>query len=182
MATSNFTDVALRAHVDAGHSQADAARHFGVSEPAIHQRLKRMRHLTSRVIALERAKDVVDEKLSATVRLERVQRVIDEELAWAVQEARREGGDRAALADVILKLVGEVRQQLGLQLANARRSAGRQGVPRNGRRGDPRGVAGDRTPHRRPPEGAACAACERRPAHVHRGRLRWRSGVTRSPS
>jgi hypothetical protein len=43
--------------------------------------------------------------------------VIDEELGWAVQEARKEGGDRAALADVILKLAGEVRQQLGLQLA-----------------------------------------------------------------
>jgi hypothetical protein len=49
--------------------------------------------------------------------LERVQRVIDEEMSWAIGEARREGGDRAALADVILKLAGEVRQQLGLQLA-----------------------------------------------------------------
>jgi hypothetical protein len=117
MAASNFTDAALHAHLDAGHSQADAARHFGVSEAAIHQRLKRMRRLTSQVVALERANDIVDEKLSATARLERVQRVIDEELAWAVQEARRDGGDRSALADVILKLAGEVRQQLGLQLS-----------------------------------------------------------------
>jgi hypothetical protein len=120
MAASTFTDAALRAHLDAGHSQADAARHFGVSEAAIHQRLKRMRHLTSRVVALERANDVVDEKLSATARLERVQRVIDEEMSWAVHEARRDGGDRAGLADVILKLAGEVRQQLGLQLAISR--------------------------------------------------------------
>jgi transposase len=52
MAASHFTDAALRAHLDAGHSQADAARHFGVSEAAIHQRLKRMRRLTSQVIAL----------------------------------------------------------------------------------------------------------------------------------
>ena len=81
----------------------------------IHQRLKCKRHLTSRVVALELAADVVDEKLSATARLERVQRVIDEELSWAVQEARRDGGDRGALADVILKLTAEVRQQLGLQ-------------------------------------------------------------------
>jgi DNA-binding transcriptional regulator YdaS (Cro superfamily) len=120
MAASNFTDAALRAHLDGGHSQADAARHFGVSEAAVHQRLKRMRHLTSRVVALERANDVVEEKLSATARLERVQQVIDEELVWAVQEARREGGDRAALADVILKLVGEIRQQLALQLQISR--------------------------------------------------------------
>src|SRR5499426_4063435 len=120
MAPTKVSDTDLRAYLDAGHSQAHAARHFGVSEPAIHQRLKRMRHLTSRVIALERANEVVEEKLSATARLERVQRVIDEELGWAVQEARREGGDRAALADVILKLAGEVRQQLGLQLSISR--------------------------------------------------------------
>jgi hypothetical protein len=120
MSAPKLSDDALRAYLDAGHSQADAARHFAVSEPAIHQRLKRMRQLTSRVIALERANDIVDEKLSATARLERVQQVIDEELGWAVQEARRDGGDRAALADVILKLAGEVRQQLGLQLAISR--------------------------------------------------------------
>src|SRR5262247_1532539 len=120
MAPTKVSDTDLRAYLDAGHSQAHAARHFGVSEPAIHQRLKRMRHLTSRVIALERANEVVEEKLSATARLERVQRVIDEELAWAVEEARRDGGDRAALADVILKPAGEVRQQLGLQLSISR--------------------------------------------------------------
>ena len=120
MAATKVSDDALRAYLEVGHSQADAARHFGVSEPAIYQRLKRMRRLTSRLVALERANEVVDEKLSATARLERVQQVIDEELAWAVQEARREGGDRGALADVILKLAGEVRQQLGLQLAISR--------------------------------------------------------------
>lgn len=120
MAPAKVSDDGLRAYLEAGHSQADAARHFGVSESAIHQRLKRMRRLTSRVIALERANEVVEEKLSATARLERMQRVIDEELDWAVQEARRDGGDRGALADVILKLAGEVRQQLGLQLSISR--------------------------------------------------------------
>jgi hypothetical protein len=74
------------APTSAGHSQADAARHFGVSEAAIHQRLKRLRQLTSRVVALEKAGDVVAEKLTASARLERVQRVIDEELAWAVRK------------------------------------------------------------------------------------------------
>src|SRR4029450_4851561 len=115
MAVARISDADLRAYLEAGHSQAAAARHFGVSEPAIHQRLKRMRQLPSRVGALERANDVVEEKLSATARLERVQQVIDEELGWAVQEARRPGGDRGALADVILKLAGEVRTQLGFE-------------------------------------------------------------------
>lgn len=120
MARTKVTDADLRAYLEEGHSQADAARHFGVSEPAIHQRLKRMRALTSHVVALERAGQVVEEKLTASSRLERVQQVIDDELVWAVRQARQEGADRGALADVILKLAGEVRQQLGLQLAISR--------------------------------------------------------------
>src|SRR6266545_4456653 len=84
MAATKVSDTDLRAYLDAGHSQADAARHFGVSEPAIHQRLKRLRRLTTRVVALEQAGQVVEEKLSASARLEGVQQVIDEELAWAV--------------------------------------------------------------------------------------------------
>ena len=116
MAPTKVSDGALRAYLDAGQSQADAARHFGVSEAAIHQRLKRLRRLTSQVVALERAGQVVEEKLTATARLEHVQEVIDDELAWAVTQARREGADRTALVDVILKLSGEVRHQLGLQL------------------------------------------------------------------
>lgn len=79
-----------------------------------------MRTLTSHVVALEKAGQVVEEKLSATARLERVQQVIDEELDWAVKQARQTGADRGALADVILKMAGEVRQQFGLQLAISR--------------------------------------------------------------
>jgi DNA-binding Lrp family transcriptional regulator len=120
MAPPKFSDADLRAFLDAGQSQAEAARRFGVSEPAIHQRLKRMRALTSQVVALEKAGQVVEEKLTATSRLERVQQVIDEELRWAVQQTRQEGAERSALADVILKLAGEVRQQLGLRLAISR--------------------------------------------------------------
>jgi hypothetical protein len=93
MARTKVADADLRAYLDEGHSQAEAARHFGVSEPAIHQRLKRLRRLTTQVVALERAGAVVDEQLTATARLERVQRLIDEELAWAVEHARGDGSD-----------------------------------------------------------------------------------------
>jgi uncharacterized protein (DUF2342 family) len=120
MARTKVTDADLCAYLDAGHMQAEAARHFAVSEAAVHQRLKRLRRLTSHVVALEHAGTVVEEKLTATARLERVQQVIDEELTWATREARRDGADRAALQDVVLKLAAEVRQQLGLQLAISR--------------------------------------------------------------
>src|SRR5476651_804132 len=99
MAATKVTTADLRTHLDNGHSQADGARHFGVSEPAIHQRLKRLRGLTSRIVALEKAGEVVEEKLTATMRLERVQQVIDDELDWAVTQARQDGADRAKLVE-----------------------------------------------------------------------------------
>lgn len=120
MAPSHVSEIDLRAYLEAGHSQADAARHFGVSEPAIHQRLKRLRGLTTRVVALEKAGAVVDDQLTANDRLNEVQDVIREELAWAVTEARSKGADRRVLQDVILKLCAEVRQQLGLHLEISR--------------------------------------------------------------
>ena len=84
MAKSKIDPDALRQFLDAGHSQAEAARYFGVSEPAVHQRLKKRKLLTSRVMALEKAGDVVEAKQSsATGRLERVQEIIDGQLAWA---------------------------------------------------------------------------------------------------
>jgi predicted DNA-binding protein YlxM (UPF0122 family) len=76
MPRAKVADADLRAYLDADHSQAEAARHFGVSEPAIHQRLKRLRQLTSRIVTLEKAGEVVEERLSATARLERIQQVI----------------------------------------------------------------------------------------------------------
>ncbi len=107
---------ALQRFLDAGHSQADAATHFGVSESAISQCVRKLQIATSKVVALERAGEVVDQRLQATARLERVQRVIDEELTWAVDQAKQPDADRKALQDAILKLAAEVRQQLGLQL------------------------------------------------------------------
>jgi predicted transcriptional regulator len=110
----------LQHFLDAGNSQADAAKHFGVTEAAISQRVKQLRISTSKVVALERAARVVDQKLDANERLQRVQQIIDEELSWAVQRAKAPGSDRTALQDTILKLAAEVRQQLGLQLSITR--------------------------------------------------------------
>ena len=116
MARSRLDPAELQRFLASGGTQADASRHFGVSEAAISQRVQQLRIATSKVVALERAREVVDQKLDANARLQRVQRVIDEELRWAVDQAQQPGADRRALQDTILRLAGEVRQQLGLQL------------------------------------------------------------------
>ena len=96
MVKPRIDPTALHRYLDAGHSQADAARQFGVSEAAISQRLRKLRGLTSRVVALERAGEVVDQKIDATARLQRAQEIIDDELAWAVDQAQQPGADRRA--------------------------------------------------------------------------------------
>ena len=116
MAPTKVDADSLQRFIADGHTQADAARQFGVSEAAICQRLKRLTGLTSRVVAMEKAGAVVDQKLDASARLQRAQQIIDDELAWAVDQAQQPGADRGKLQDTILKLVAEVRQQLGLQL------------------------------------------------------------------
>jgi predicted RNA polymerase sigma factor len=115
MARTRVSTAHLREYLDGGHSQADAARHFGVSEPAIHQRLKRLQGLTSRVVALEKAGEVVEQKITAAERLAHVQEVIRAQLDWAERESQQPGADRAALADVLVRLSGEVRAQLRLE-------------------------------------------------------------------
>jgi hypothetical protein len=117
MAAPRLSDDQLRGYLEAGHSQADAARHFGVSGPAIHQRLKRMGGLPPRVVAPEGAGKLFDEQIGARTRLEHIHGAIDQELAWAVQVARRAESDRAALLDLILRLVDRVRRQLALQVS-----------------------------------------------------------------
>jgi hypothetical protein len=117
MPVPRISDDQLREYLDAGNSQADAARHFGVSESAIHQRRRRMGRSASRVVALERAGTLVDDKIDARTALEHIHDAIDRELAWAVQVARRAESDRAGLVDVILRLADNVRQQLALQVS-----------------------------------------------------------------
>jgi hypothetical protein len=90
-------------------------KHFGVTEAAISQRVRKLRIATSKVIALERAAHVVDRQLTAAQRLQHIQRVILDQLTWAEQRAREAGSDRAALADVLVRLSGEVRAQLRLE-------------------------------------------------------------------
>jgi hypothetical protein len=64
MARARVDPAALQRFLDEWHTQADAARHFGVSEAAISQRAKQSRIATSKVVALERAAQVVDQKLT----------------------------------------------------------------------------------------------------------------------
>jgi transposase len=91
MPTAKVDAAALQQFLDAGRNQADAAKHFGVTEAAISQRVRKFRIATSKIMALEKAGQVVDQKLTAAQRLEHVQRVILNQLEWAERQATQPG-------------------------------------------------------------------------------------------
>ena len=115
MATHKLDPDALRRFLEADRSQAQAAGHFGVSEAAISQQVRKLRLATSKIVALEKAGALVEEKLSASAQLAHAQRVILEQLAWAEGQTTAPDVDRAKLIDTIVKLTTEVRQGLTLQ-------------------------------------------------------------------
>jgi hypothetical protein len=115
MPTRRIDPDLLRRFLEADRSQAQAARHFGVSEAAISQQVRKLRLATSKVVALEKAGALVDDKLSASAQLAQVQRIILEQLAWAEAQTQAPGVDRPKLIDTIVKLTTEVRQGLALQ-------------------------------------------------------------------
>ncbi len=119
MATPKLDPIELRRILDAGTSQAEAARYFRVSASAISQRVKSLRaheRLHPSPETYGTGVTIINGEISAPDRLAFVQRAVDRELEWALDEARQPDADRKGLARTILALVSEVRQQLGLQL------------------------------------------------------------------
>jgi hypothetical protein len=109
-------EVLFRLLVEERRSQKAAAEHFGVTEAAISKRVKLLNLSLPRHVGLERAKVVADRGLDVIAQLEGINRQMQTELTWALEEARKSGGDRKGLQEVVVKITGEIRKQLGLQL------------------------------------------------------------------
>ena len=118
MASPKLDPIELKRMLDAGTSQAEAARYFGVSASAISQRVKAFRRerLYPLPETMGTGATIINGEVSAPDRLEWVQRAVDGQLEWALDEARQPDADRKGLARTILTLAAEVRQQLALQL------------------------------------------------------------------
>ena len=102
--------------VEEGRNQQEAAVHFGVSEAAISKRVKALNINLTRHVGLERAKTVADHGLNIVEQLQTVNDVIQTEMNWAIDEARKPGGDRKGLQQVVIDLTSEIRKQLRFQL------------------------------------------------------------------
>ncbi len=104
----------LRRLLEAGCSQAQAARHFGVSASAISQRAKQLRIEERRHPSMEirgTGAMIINGEMSAPDQLAWVQRIINGELAWLLDEAHQPTANRRDIQKAILKCSAEVRQQ-----------------------------------------------------------------------
>ena len=97
-------------------TQREVARHFGVSDQAISQRVKALRITVSRHTGLERAKQITDLGIDIANQLQNVNDAINEELEWAIEEARKPEMNRLAFQENIVRLAGEIRKQLNFQI------------------------------------------------------------------
>ncbi len=114
MPAPKLDPVELRRLLDAGCSQAQAARHFGVSPSAISQRAKSLRLDEQRhpqPVIVGPGATIINGEPSAPDQLAWVQRIINGELAWLLDEARKPEANRKDLQKAILKCSAEVRQQ-----------------------------------------------------------------------
>ncbi len=91
--------------VDEGISQVKIAEHFGVSKQAVSKRIKELRGRTTRVIVSKKIKQAVDDKLDAIAQLKK----INDEVNMLLDQLEEDPGLK-------IKVMAEIRQQLGLQL------------------------------------------------------------------
>ena len=125
--------------IDAGTSQAEAARQLGVSRQAVSQRLIELRGRTTKVMAAKKIEQVVDQRLDAVDQLQKINENANEILDLLMRWQR---GDDEALQilesqkkvrlgkneeevleyklkdprELALKAMAEIRGQLKLQL------------------------------------------------------------------
>ena len=111
---SRIDDKTMIEMLEAGHSQRQVARHFGVTEAAVSKRKKTLGIHIAKNVTLEKAGELVEEKMDSLAQLRRINNAINGELEWALDEAKE--GDRRGFQEIIVKLTAEVRQQLSLQL------------------------------------------------------------------
>jgi len=94
MADPKINDTKLLRLIDAGDSQAEAARVLGVSRQAVNKRLKELRGRTTKVIVAKKMARVVDRKIDAMEQLQKVNDYANELLDLCMRWQR---GDDEAL-------------------------------------------------------------------------------------
>jgi predicted transcriptional regulator len=103
MSTGKINDRQLLRLVDAGQSQAQAARALGVSRQAVNKRLQELRGRQTKVLAAKKIEEAVNANFDAMRQLTD----INQKTLVLLDEAEKN-------PELILKCVGEIRNQIKL--------------------------------------------------------------------
>jgi predicted transcriptional regulator len=105
MKTGKINDRKLLRLIDEGMSQAKAAKTFGVSRQAVHQRLIELRGRNTKIVVAKKMEEAVDRRLDSIGQLHEINRKTLELLDQAEQDP-----------NLALKCISEIRSQLRLSL------------------------------------------------------------------
>jgi predicted transcriptional regulator len=105
MSDKIINDTKLLRMVNEGKTQADIAREFGVSSPAVNKRLRQLRGQTTHAVIADRIDNVISQKIDTWKQLEKINKRANKLLDKAVGNVQ----DSALL-------MREIREQLKLQM------------------------------------------------------------------
>ncbi len=111
--------VELTRMLKAGQSQADAARHFGVTRAAVNQVVKKLNHAKTSEVALRAAPQVIAMDIRAIEQFGEINRET-QVLLRDLRDHLDGGGKRLKITDeaamsLLLRTIGELRAQLKMQ-------------------------------------------------------------------
>jgi hypothetical protein len=113
-------DTELDRYLRQGKSTNEIAKIFNCSPGAVSQRKKKLKQGIVRTMALDKANEVVENHLDMMTQLRKINDAINEELDRAKKEIGKPNAqNKRAIQAIIVKLSGEVRKQLSLQLSIA---------------------------------------------------------------
>jgi uncharacterized protein YpbB len=112
--TGKIDPVLLRELLAKEVPQTDIAKRFGVSDGAITHAKKQLQRQMTRVVALEKAGEVVQHDLDLIQELKNLNRVLNQQLDDALQRVNTTGKavEKAAVQKIIVDLAGELRKQI----------------------------------------------------------------------
>lgn len=112
-------DVELDRYLRQGKTTNEIAKIFRCSPGAVSQRKKLLKNKIVRTMALEKTNEVVENHLDMLAQLQKINSAINEELDRAKKEIEKPNVDKTSIQAIMIKLSGEIRQQLSLQLSIA---------------------------------------------------------------
>ena len=114
MGVTKIDPIRLKELIDRGLKQCEIAKEFNVTASGICRKMKELKLSLASNVTLQKAGEIVDNKLNALEQLLHINQVINAELDGIITDDKRK--KELPWQDLIIKHSAEIRKQLQLQL------------------------------------------------------------------